>query len=268
MEVIRSPHNARLKAVRALRTGRNREHVLLEGARVVDEALKAGASFDFLLHEEEPRPGSRDLLARAEAAGIPCVPCEAKLLAVGSDLDAPTDLIGVAERPGQSADALLAACAAEGGVLLVVAGVQDPGNAGALVRVAAGLGAWGVLFVAGGASPWHPRALRGAAGTHFRLPLAADVSVEALRAGAAEHGVALWATAADGADPRDRERPHAVALLLGEEGRGLAPDLRDACAAAVGIPLTRGVESLNVATAAAVLLDRLGPAGPEGGASA
>jgi len=122
------------------------------------------------------------------------------------------------------------------------------------VRVAAGLGAAGLVALKGSASPWSPRALRGASGTTFRLPVAERVEAEELVAAAAEAGAELWgadgggeALAADGPPTRT------VVLLLGEEGRGLSAELIAACQRRVAIPLSRGVESLNVATAAAVL---------------
>jgi RNA methyltransferase, TrmH family len=257
-EPIRSPQNARLKLVRGLRRGRERQSVLLEGARVLDEALDAGLAPDFVLHVPEPDSKSARVLDRARAAGWDCFAIEAKLLAEGSDLDAPSDLVAVAARPETSAAELIAACARTGGLLLVGAGVQDPGNVGALIRVAAGLGAYGALFLQGGASPWHPRALRGASGTSFRLPVAEAASLDEFIKWTSAHALPIWITAADGDSYRELERGRsACALVLGEEGAGVPAALCAAASRSVGIPLQRGVESLNVATAAAVLVAAL-----------
>ncbi len=257
-ELIRSPQNARLKLVRGLRRGRERQSVLLEGARVLDEALQAGLVPDFVLHAPEPDAKSARVLARAREAGLDCFAIEAKLLREGSDLDAPSDVVAVAARPDFLAEKLIAACAESGGLLLVAAGVQDPGNVGALIRVAAGLGASGALFLRGGASPWHPRALRGASGTSFRLPVSEGLQLEEFVACTALHRLPIWITAADGDSYRKLDRAkQACALVLGEEGGGVPASLRAAAAQTVGIPLQRGVESLNVATAAAILVAAL-----------
>lgn len=257
-EPIRSPQNARLKLVRGLRRGRERQSVLLEGARVLDEALDAGLVPDFVLHAPETDAKCARVLARARESGLDCLAIEAKLLSEGSDLDAPSDVVAVAARPDLAARELIADCAQANGMLLVAAGVQDPGNVGALIRVAAGLGAHGALFLQGGASPWHPRALRGASGTSFRLPVADGLSLDEFIELTAEHALPIWITAADGGSYRNLDRAgQACALVLGEEGGGVPSSLRAAAAQSVGIPLLRGIESLNVATAAAVLVAAL-----------
>lgn len=261
-EPIRSPQNARLKLVRGLRRGRERQSVLLEGARVLDEALDAGLAPDFILHALDPDAKSLRVLDRARAAGLDCCAIEAKLLSEGSDLDAPSDVVAVAARPSFAAADLIAACMEAGGLLLVAAGVQDPGNVGALIRVAAGLGAHGALFLQGGASPWHPRALRGASGTSFRLPVAEGLSLDEFIELTAAQGLPIWITATDGDSFRELNRSkQACALVLGEEGGGIPDSLRAAAAQSVGIPLQRGVESLNVATAAAILVAALSQEG-------
>ena len=257
---IRSAQNARLKKVRALRRGKERDCVLLEGARVIDEALDAGVALEFLLHAEDQDSKTQQVCARAADSGAPTLAVEAGLLAEGSDLDAPTGVVAVAARPDQGLASVLAEAARAGELVLVAAGVQDPGNVGALIRVAAGLGAGAVVLLQGSASVWHPRAVRGASGTCFRLPIAEGATPEEFLALCAEHGLPVWTTAADGEDYRALT-PQACALVLGEEGRGVPAALLEAGARRVGIPLTRSVESLNVATAAAVLVAALAPGG-------
>lgn len=256
---VRSADNPRLKAVRALRAGREREHVLLEGRRIVADALDAGVRPLWLLVAEDAAPEPlAALLARADAAGAEIVPCAPALLRAAGDLDSPSDVLAWAPRPQHDAAALLEGLQ-PGQWLLAAAGVQEPGNVGALARVAAGLGAAGFLAGAGGASPWHPRAVRGSAGAMLRLPVAERADLAALCRAAASRGVTTWAADATGADARGVAAAHRAAgalpalLLLGEEGRGLPPELIAACTQRVAVPLARGVESLNVATAAAVL---------------
>jgi TrmH family RNA methyltransferase len=269
-EPVSSTQNSRLRAVRALRAGRDRAHLLLEGRRVVGEALDAGLPLQWLLAAEDALsadPELAALAARAREAGAELVPCAPALMREAGDLDSPADLLGWAERPDADAAAMLAALQ-PGAWLLAAAGVQDPGNVGALARVAAGLGAAGFIAGTGSASPWHPRAVRGASGTCLRLPVAERADLLALAHAAQARGAAAWAADAAGEDARGvaaawrAEGCPPALLILGEEGRGLPADLAGACARRVAVPLARGVESLNVATAAAVLGWELFARGP------
>jgi TrmH family RNA methyltransferase len=268
-EPIRSAQNAKLKAARALRAGKERAATVLEGRHLLEEALDQEIEVAWVLvpesvgislgawgvETESVHTDLRTLLERAAAAGVEIATCEDALMSEVSRLEGVPELLAWAMRPqGDWREAVAQSTAPDW--WLVAGGVQDPGNLGALVRVAAGFGAAGMICLKGGGSPWHPRALRGAAGTTFRLPVFERVEIDEFLSVAAEHNLQLWATAANGeaVDPSaaaERETP--VALLLGEEGRGLSAELFEACQKRVGIPLERGVESLNVATAAAVL---------------
>lgn len=131
-------------------------------------------------------------------------------------------------------------------------GLQDPGNAGAIVRSAEAFGATGVFFLKGSVSPWNPKTLRASAGSLLRLPFAA-LDWEAFLELVQSRGIPLYAAA-----PR-AERPisqvplnQPAAILIGNEGRGI-PEAHAASAIPVRIP-TQGVESLNAALAAAILL--------------
>lgn len=256
-EVIQSPQNAKLKAVRAVRRGKDADHVLLEGHRVLADALRAGVAVSWLLFDAERRDERMQAtLASAEKSGVRAVPCLPALLQEVSELNSPSGILAVAPRPTTS----LAEVLGKPGLLLVIAGVQDPGNVGALVRCAAGLGASGVATFFGGASVWHPRAIRGASGTTFRLPIVDRVNPEEFFSAASTAGFSLWATATDGRRPMPLEKDQCVALLLGEEGRGLEASWLAFCEDTVGIALKNDVDSLNVATAAAVLMHQLVPA--------
>ncbi|NQU49870.1 MAG: RNA methyltransferase [Planctomycetes bacterium] len=259
---IQSEQNAKLKRLRAIRAGKERDFVLLEGARVVADAIQAGIKLSWVLYDaemeaEEQSCVSREALKLAQEKEIQCLPCTPKLLALGGDLKTASRILGCAERPQMAAADLLQQAKASNGLVVVSAGIQDPGNAGALIRCAAGLGAFGVRFLKGGVSPWHPRALRGASGTTFRLPVAEGVLAADLKALCQEAGLALWATSTEGEALHKVRRDQAVALVLGEEGGGLPAELDGCFDKMVGIPLQRDVESLNVATAAALLIHAL-----------
>ena len=255
VEPIRTAQNAKLKALRALRVGKERESTVLEGRHLLEDALEAEAQVAWVLVVEDADLED-PLLQRAAATGAQILPCEAQLLHAVSRLDSPSDLLAWVERPETDWREAIAQ-SEDDAWWLIAAGVQDPGNLGALARVAAGFGAAGLICLKGGASPWHLRALRGASGTTFRLPVFERVETEAFLEAAASRAMELWATDADGealdqvVATTSHHKP--VGVLLGEEGRGLDAQLQAACTRIVGIPLQRGVESLNVATAAAVV---------------
>jgi RNA methyltransferase, TrmH family len=137
-------------------------------------------------------------------------------------------------------------------LLLALDGLQDPGNAGAIVRAAEAFGATGVVFLKGSASPWNPKTLRASAGSLLRVPFAA-CDWEEFLAAVQRNAVTLFA-----AHPRAPQSAAAAplhlpsAILIGNEGRGIPPD-HEAHAQPIRIP-TRHVESLNAALAAGILL--------------
>ncbi|HET9041085.1 MAG TPA: RNA methyltransferase, partial [Gemmatimonadales bacterium] len=145
---------------------------------------------------------------------------------------------------------------APGAVVLVLDAVQDPGNVGTMLRTALGLGAAGVVALKGTAELANPKVLRGSMGASFRLPaVAADGG--ALLAWAGERGVELWVAAADG-EPVSVRGGHSsrppLALVVGNEGAGVSAPIAAAARRRVAIRLAPGVESLNVAVAAGILL--------------
>jgi TrmH family RNA methyltransferase len=138
-------------------------------------------------------------------------------------------------------------------LVVVLDGVQDPGNAGAIVRAAEAFGGTGAAFLKGSVSPYNPKSLRASAGSLFRLPVVAHADPSLLLAAIDHKRIALYA-----AVPRakksiaDARLAESCAIIIGGEGRGVSPALLDR-ATAVRIP-TSGVESLNAAVAAGVLL--------------
>jgi TrmH family RNA methyltransferase len=269
--------------VRQVRAGRDKDHVLFEGHRVVGDALAAGVLPLWVLCDSDElaaemadklavaaeKPHSKYAKIRPEV-----LLCSTQLLREVSDLDTPAGPLAMAFRPFVEVEPVLErVCRSRGSrLILAAAGVQDPGNVGALVRVAAGLGAEALISLKGGASPWHPRALRGASGTTFRLPVPERVSESDLFSLAMDLGIEVWGADGSGealsafAQQRAAIRSEGktvppMILLMGEEGRGLSEKMRKSCTGTLAISLTREVESLNVATAAAVLVHALVGAG-------
>lgn len=211
--------------------------MLLEGPRVVEEAVAAGVPLDLLA------------LREGTAFEVACpltVTLSRGLFRTLSETASPQGVLAVGRAGTAPLQAALEAARRRGWPLIVLDGVQDPGNVGAILRTAAAAGAPGAAILPGTADPFGPRAVRASAGSVFRLTVARAAwdSLAGLRGvGADAHG---------GLPPEAAALEEVEMLVLGGEAHGLSrPDLPR-----VTIPVT-GVESLNVAAAAAVLLFEL-----------
>jgi TrmH family RNA methyltransferase len=158
-----------------------------------------------------------------------------------------TGVIALAER--RTVDPVAVLCDARAAPVVVLEDPRDLGNLGACVRVAAAADAAGVLTT-GGHDPWHPDALRGAAGLHYAVPVARLESLEQLR----EAGRPLLALDPDGVALDPAALPPRALLAFGTERHGLSRELLASADARVSIPMRAGVSSLNLATSVAAVL--------------
>ena len=260
-----------LAAIEAARTpaGRNRLQAFsLEGTRLVERALRQGIG----LHGMLVRPGwvqaggerAAALEAELERAGVERVelPVEEFDRATGGrDLGG---LLALAPLPAPADLADLVATDPRA-LVLVCAGVEDPGNVGALVRTAHASGARAVVFVQG-SDPLHPRAVRTSMGSLFALPVAGFPDFESALAELRSHGFETLGSVCRGGTPLDGLSPAAGprALFLGSEAFGLGDAELRRLDRAVHIPMPAGVDSFSVNAAAAVLLYGLGRASGPG----
>ena len=250
------PLARRLRALRKDRDLRDREGVLVaEGLHLVAEALSSGlvieaAVFAARLNRD---PEGRALAARLAAAGIPLHEAEDGTFEGLQDARSPQPVVAVARRKRFDLPEVLGG--SRGTPLVVVpCGLQDPGNLGSIVRTAEAAGATGLVAAGDGVDLYHPRTVRAAMGSLFRLPACAARLAEALETARAAD-LRLVGAVASGARAYaavDWRRP--VAILLGAEGAGLPEAVLSAIEERVTIPLAAGVESLSVGAAAAVIL--------------
>jgi TrmH family RNA methyltransferase len=244
ISTIRDLHRRRARERRGL--------TLAEGVRLLEEALAAGVAVRgaAVAPALEATPRGSALKARLARAGVPLEEVDDAVLASLADTEHPQGVVAVVEPPRWT---LADVPVGPRSVVLALDGVQDPGNVGALARTALGLGAAGLLALPGTADLASPKALRGSMGALFRLP-AVCLAPDALIGWTRERGLELWTTAADGMPIGQAERRGPVVLLVGNEGAGVHPDLAAVAARSVAVPLRGGVESLNVAVAAGILL--------------
>lgn len=271
---------ARERLLSRLRTrkGRAREGlVLVEGPRAVSTALAAGARFRFVVLEEgagtrseggRPAEATPGLAAVLAAAGVEVVAVAPGALAGLADTEAPQGILAVVEEPSSPLPSTPPAWAPPPGTgvkarrsprLLVLDAVQDPGNAGTLIRTAPAFGVDAVVALDGTADPWNAKAVRASAGEAFRIPIH-RMGWESFDTWRREARLALLVADAAGEDLRRASLPASGwALVVGNEGAGPRPGTLAAADRVLAIPLAAGVESLNASIAGAVLLWALGP---------
>ncbi len=251
--VIRSRDNPALKRAGAVRAGKEPGSILLEGDLLIEEARAEGLTFEVVLVDAEREQRALDL----EQAGLPVRRVEGRLIAAASDLVTSPGILAVCRAPAPRvlADLDLPADA----LVLVVAGVADPGNLGALARSAEAAGCAALGLVTGGASPWNPKALRGSMGSLLRLPLARFDDAREGAAALARLSFRQVQAATRGGTPAERlDWSGRVALWVGGETGELPREL--AGFEAVSIPMAGRVDSLNVTVAASILLYAAGRA--------
>src|SRR5579859_499721 len=290
--VLTSRDNRWLKDFRmALRGGLPTEagFVGVEGPRLVEEALNCGypiAAVLFSESGERHRARLAPFLNREEMA-FPVLRTTDRLFEGLADTEHPQGVASLVKPRSTTLDDLLSApVSACAPLLVVLAGVQDPGNVGTILRTAAAFGATGAITAASGqsgtASPFSPKALRASAGTALHLPILSGMSLAILLSQLRLANVRTLASSVHDspiASSSDVGARHAVpassapaapstsapllpwqvdwcqpiALLVGNEGAGLPEEIERSADARIRIPMASGVESLNAAAAAAVL---------------
>jgi TrmH family RNA methyltransferase len=226
---------------------RDGDGIVLDGAHLVAEALAAGVPVEVVLTDG----GAPDLSRRARAAGATVYAGSTTVLAAASPVRTPSGTVAIASWQPAPLPELFSRAPA---LVVALAGVQDPGNAGSVVRSADALGGTGVAMLDGGADPGGWKALRGALGSTFHLPVARGTTPDLVRA-ARRAGVrvaAAVAGAGQSLDDADLRLP--IAVLLGGEGAGLPADVVDRADLTLTVPMRPGVDSLNVAVTAALIL--------------
>ena len=242
---------------RAAARGEAPDAVLLDGVHLVADALAAGLpilSAAVAIEDAvgSPHEGLRDLIGRLNDAGVDLVDAPAPVMAALSPVQSPSAIVALAERPCHAADEVFAGSAP---LVLIAVGVQDPGNVGAIIRVAEAGGATGVVTAGASASPFGWKALRGSMGSALRLPVLDHTSAEQAVNEARERGCRVLAMAPrGGSSVFDAALAGPVAVLIGGEGQGLAGAVLDLADARVTIPMQAPVESLNAAVAAALVV--------------
>src|SRR6185437_2302704 len=255
--VITSRANPRVKQLRAVFAGNARLAdglVAIEGENLIREAMRSGIALHAIFLSEHTAPPSW------VPRGVEAIRLADAIFASAVDTQSPQGIAALIEPPQWQLDAVLSAHskphAQRAPLLLIAAGMQDPGNLGTLIRSAEAFAATAVLTTSGTVSPWNQKALRASAGSIFRAPVIQVTAEELVHL--KSRGIRLLAAvapeteAAKLATMPDLTRP--IALMIGNEGAGLSTELLALADGRISIPTPGPVESLHAAIAGSLLL--------------
>ena len=242
MKYIESVKNPAVKAWKKLITKKERDRsgrFLLEGYHLVEEALKEGLVLEIIINQEI------DKQQPIKIEGTEVVYVTNEVMKAICDTETPQGIAAVCEKPAVSLDKVKAK------QLLLLDRVQDPGNLGTLIRTADAAGMDAVILGEGCADPYNPKVVRSTQGSLFHLPLIkTDLALflDTLN-------MPIFGTSLEGGVPFETvEKSDAFALLVGNEGQGVAPELLQKTTKNLYIPIYGKCESLNVGVAAGILM--------------
>jgi len=269
VEKITSRQNPLVKRFRRVRAGDERHHIFLEGLRLIEDAVAAGAHFETVAFTSALETSERGLQLLDELQKIPCrgahVPPQ--VMQAIADTQSPQGIAAIVSRPFYE---LAEMFAARPTLVVIADGLQDPGNLGTIIRTAEAASADCLVTTRDTVDPFNPRALRASMGSALRLPIITDVAGADVAQLCREHQIALVGTRTSPArmavmieDAARAEKTCAyteadltipLAFILGREATGLADETAADADRFVYIPMRLHIESLNVSAAAAILL--------------
>jgi TrmH family RNA methyltransferase len=259
MDVIASRKNPFVATVRRVTDGEDRDRVLLDGLHLLEEARTAQlpiTSAAFTARALAAPDGKARRLATALAGtGVRVVQVTDPVMDALSPTAHPSGVVAVATRPKHALDAVIGRPGGPPALVVVAVDVQDPGNVGAIGRVAEAAGATGYVVAGQSADPFGWKALRGSMGSVLRLPTVHDGDATTVAGVLRAHRLLCLAAAPAGAIPFDAiDWRGPIACFVGSEGAGLPDAVLEMVDRRVRIPMAEPVESLNVAVSAGVLL--------------
>jgi RNA methyltransferase, TrmH family len=222
----------------------------VEGAQAAGEAVEAGAA-EAVFHVVGATGRTPEVLKRARAAGVTITEVSEAVMAHLTSAVTPQGIVAVA----RCVDVALEELPHDLGLVPVLCAVRDPGNAGAVLRSADASGASAVVFSTSSVDVYNSKTVRASAGSLFHLPVVREAAAPEAVAALRDRGARIMAAAADGERSLyDVDLTGPVAVLFGNEAWGLRPEVRELADEAVRVPIEGRAESLNLASAAALVL--------------
>jgi RNA methyltransferase, TrmH family len=253
--VIRSRQNASVKALRAAFANNGRidgSRTAIEGDTLLAEAVRSGLTVEQVFLREDAAARFEALWRSVSKDAAPSVQLiEGEVFDSAVATEAPQGIAAFVQMPARSLDEVWKDASP---LLVMLDGLQDPGNLGTVLRTAEAFGANAVFALPGTVSAWNLKAVRASAGSVFRLPVFATTLAAALDEFRVHQVRVCAAVARDGVAPAEISWASSIALCIGNEGRGLSAELLEAATERVTISASASVESLNAAVAASILL--------------
>ena len=250
--MISSPHNPKLKLVRALQ-GRAKERreagaFLAEGIRLVEEAVISNWRFRFALYDETVNERGMSLVERLKSQGVDVEEVSTILMKSLSETETPQGILAVVEftnLPIPNSPTFI----------LIPDQIRDPGNLGTLLRTAAAAGVQAVLLPPETTDAFAPKVVRAGMGAHFRLPIHSMTWSEIGGfCESASQRIGVYLADMDGQSCWEVDLRQPLALIIGNEAGGASQSARNLANQKISIPMSGGVESLNAGVAGSVLM--------------
>lgn len=268
VEKITSRQNPLVKRFRRVRAGSERPHVFLEGVRLIEDALNAGAHFETVAFTPSLESNERGASLLESFQSVQCrgALVSDQVMKLISGTETPQGVTAIVTRPYLELDDLFVL---KPDLLVIADELQDPGNIGAIIRSAEATGASGLITTRYTVDPFSDKSIRASMGSALRLPIVTDAKAEEIVARCNEQKIKIVASSpvsTRGAVLEDAAKAQPIricpevdmtgpiAFVVGREATGLSPETSVQADEFVHIPMAPGVESLNVAAAAAMLL--------------
>jgi len=250
---ITSRQNPLVARYRAAARRAAADELLLDGVHLVDEALSAGVIIRSaaVTTAAQQQADIRATVGALHRRGVEVAVVSSPVMDAISPVRSASGIVALAERPANSTARLYGGAAP---LVMIAIDIQDPGNLGAIARVAEAGGATGMVAAGVSADPFGWKALRGSMGSALRLPLATREAMEAIAEARGHACRIVAATPRGGRSIYEIDWTGPAAILLGGEGRGLPPGLADSADERITIPMQPPVESLNAAVTAAIIV--------------
>lgn len=257
-EIITSPQNKLIKEAAALKQKKYRDQLglfAIEGVRLCEAFAASAWTGETCLYTREVAESSRGaaVIAALTAKNCRLAEVSAAIYDKVTDTEQPQGIMVIAAKRRYSCAELVSVRRAP--LIAVLDGIQDPGNVGAVIRTADAAGCSGVVLTTGCADLFAGKTVRATMGSLFHLPIVDGLDRSELLATLTKAGIPLFATAPESATVYHRtDLTGPAAIAFGNEGQGMSPELLDGSALKLYIPIYGAAESLNVASAAAVVL--------------
>jgi RNA methyltransferase, TrmH family len=269
VEKITSRQNPLVKRFRRVRVGSERHFVFLEGVRLIEDALRSGAHFETVAFTSAVESTERGIRLLDSLQQVPCrgAHVSPQVMEAITGTVVAQGVTAIVSRPHYDLDDLFG----RGPSLVVIADrLQDPGNLGTIIRTAEASGADGIITTPYTVEPWNAKVLRASMGAALRLPIVANVKLDEIISLCRLHKLKIVASRPSSPTPprgvrkaradkktltyNETDLTTPLALILSKEASGVEEATAVVADEFVSIPMTAGVESLNVAAAAAILL--------------